>query len=168
MAGFFKNIFRTLNEEGVRYLVVGGVAVNLYGVLRATADIDLVVQLSVENVLLLAKALKKLGYKPKIPVTIEDFANPENREKWIDEKEMKVFALYPSDRELGTMDIFVREPFDFDKAYANRTTINVAGVNIPVVSIDDLIYLKKEAARNQDLADIEALEILKRIVKENG
>ena len=166
MAGFIKNIFRTLNNEEVRYLVVGGVAVNLYGVVRATADIDIVVKLSHENVLRLSKAMDRLGYVPKIPVTIEDFADPEKRESWIRDKGMIVFSLYRPPRTLGSIDVFVREPFDFEEAYSRRHVEVVGDIEIPLVSIDDLIYLKKEAARTQDLADIEALEALKEIREE--
>ncbi|RKZ32738.1 hypothetical protein DRQ33_05375 [bacterium] len=164
MAGYFRNIFKTLNECGVRYLVVGGVAVNLYGVLRTTADLDIIVNLTEENILLLVKALEKLGYKPKVPINIKEFADPEIRNRWIEEKGMKVLGVYPSDRQLGEIDIFVTEPFDFDEAYQKRIDFDVGdGIIVPVVSLDDLIYLKKESARSQDLADIEALEILKGI-----
>ena len=45
----FERLFSALNRSKVRYLVVGGIAVNLYGIERATADIDLVVDLEDRN-----------------------------------------------------------------------------------------------------------------------
>ncbi len=166
MAGFFRNVFKVLYDEDVKYLLVGGVAVNLYGVVRATADIDIVVKLTKSNVLSLVKALEKLGYKPKAPVSIEDFADPENRRNWIEKKDMKVFSLSPPDRTLGEVNIFVREPFDFDAAYKNRTDVDIGGVIVHIASIDDLIFLKEKAGRAQDISDIEALKILKKMTEE--
>jgi len=161
MSGFYRNIFRTLNDEKVRYLVVGGVAVNLYGVLRATADLDLIIELTDDDVLRFARAMEKLGYKPRVPVTIEDFADPEKRKHWIENKHMLVFSLYNPQFRLGNIDVFVDEPFDFDEAYSRKHVILIDDIEIPLANIDDLIYLKKQAARNQDLADIEGLEIIK-------
>lgn len=167
MAGFYRNIFRTLNAEKVRYLVVGGVAVNLYGVLRATADLDLVIELTEEDILSFTRAMGKLGYKPRVPVKIEDFADPEKRRNWIEEKNMLVFSLHNPQFRLGNIDVFVDEPFDFDEAYARRHVIFIDDIEIPLANIDDLIYLKKQASRNQDLADIEGLEIIKHDREEN-
>jgi predicted nucleotidyltransferase len=55
-----ESIFRALAENGVRYLVVGGVAVNVHGYQRATQDLDLVVQLDRDNVLRALEALESL------------------------------------------------------------------------------------------------------------
>lgn len=53
-------VFRALNDEGVRYVVVGGLAVLAYGVLRATNDIDIVVDLEEDNVARATEALSAL------------------------------------------------------------------------------------------------------------
>ena len=47
----FENLFSSLNKESVKYLVAGGIAVNLYGIERATADIDIVLKLAQKNLL---------------------------------------------------------------------------------------------------------------------
>jgi hypothetical protein len=46
----FKKLFSSLNQVTIRYMVAGGIAVNLYGIERATADIDLIVELEKERV----------------------------------------------------------------------------------------------------------------------
>ena len=46
---FFLEFFRALEREGVRYLVVGGVAINLHGAERMTSDVDLMLALDAEN-----------------------------------------------------------------------------------------------------------------------
>jgi len=68
-------IVGTLNQTGVRYLVAGGVAVNAHGYLRFTQDMDLVIALDPANIVRAFDALSKLGYKPQVPITAEQFAN---------------------------------------------------------------------------------------------
>ena len=90
----FEKLFRTLNQKRIKYLVAGGVAVNLYGIERATADIDIVLKLDKKNLLKFVDAAKRLGLRPKDPVRLEDFTEEEKRKHWLDTKGMKVFSLY--------------------------------------------------------------------------
>ncbi len=64
----FRTIFKELNDLGIDYLVVGGLAVNLHGVPRMTYDIDLMILLQSENILKLVSKLTQWGYRPRIPV----------------------------------------------------------------------------------------------------
>ncbi len=75
-----ETIFRRLNEAGVRYVVVGGFAVVVHGYARFTADIDLMLDLSEENVQSALRVLKSEGYAPRIPVPMELFADTATRE----------------------------------------------------------------------------------------
>ncbi len=102
---FYEEVFRALNKAKVKYLVVGGVAVNLYGIERQTHDLDLVVLLTETNLKHFVSAVKTLGLRPKIPLKIEDFANPELRRKWRKEKNMLVFSLYHPKQPFLTVDI---------------------------------------------------------------
>ncbi|HEY8961886.1 MAG TPA: hypothetical protein VIM57_06740 [Luteolibacter sp.] len=72
-------IARTLNGEDIRYLVVGGLAVNAHGYERFTQDLDLVIGLEPGNVTRALRALMRIGYNPAIPISPEDFADPANR-----------------------------------------------------------------------------------------
>lgn len=62
---FYEDVFRALNRHGVRYLIVGGVAVNLSGVPRMTKDLDLMLDLSPGNLALFLSAVRDLGYRPR-------------------------------------------------------------------------------------------------------
>ena len=73
MVGDIERVLSALNTEGIRYLVVGGVAVVLHGHLRTTADLDLVIQLEPDNVRRAMRALTALGYAPRAPVQAEAF-----------------------------------------------------------------------------------------------
>ncbi|MCD6254817.1 MAG: hypothetical protein J7J44_00915 [Deltaproteobacteria bacterium] len=64
----YEEIFREFEQIGVRYLIVGGMAVNLYGYLRLTIDLDLMVDLSDENLSKIINVMERLGYIPKVPV----------------------------------------------------------------------------------------------------
>ena len=150
----FQNLFAVLNEESVQYLVVGGIAVNLYGIERATADIDLVVDLEEGNVKRFVNALKKMGLKPKVPVALDDFADADKRKSWIEEKGMMVFNLYDPQNSFFEFDVFVEVPFDFKKVFDAREEMTAGGVVIPVVPLDQLIEMKEKAGRPQDRADV--------------
>jgi hypothetical protein len=69
----FDTIFAVLQATGVRYVVVGGVAVNLHGYQRFTKDIDLVIELVPDRALKALQALEAAGYKPNVPVKLSDF-----------------------------------------------------------------------------------------------
>ena len=85
-AASFETIVQALNEAGVQYIVVGGMAVIAHGYMRATHDVDIVVELTHDNICKAFAALASIDYHPAIPVTAEDFANPETRESWRQEK----------------------------------------------------------------------------------
>jgi predicted nucleotidyltransferase len=160
MVGAIEAVLAALNAAGVRYLVVGGVAVVLHGHLRTTADLDLVVQLSPDNARRAVRSLATLGYRPRAPVSAEQFADPAIRESWLREKGLTVFGLW-SDRYAGLeVDLFVAEPFDFDAAYSRAVTVTLDTTTATVVSLPDLIALKRAAGRPLDLADIDALQVL--------
>lgn len=165
---FYEQVFRQLNKHRVKYLVAGGVAVVLHGVVRFTADLDLFVELTAENWAKFIRAMKKLGYKPKLPVKLEDFGNVKKRKKWIKEKGMKVFSLYHTKRHFELIDIFVKEYINFDLAYKQRRIVKAKNIRLPLVCIKDLKRLKKIAGRAQDLADIGSLEELEKIEKEKS
>lgn len=159
----FKNLFSSLNKKKVRYLVAGGIAVNLYGIERATADIDLVVDLEESNLTRFIKIVKELGFRPKIPVRFEDFIKKENREEWINQKRMKVFSVFDPKNSYFLLDIFVDTPFDFNKVYKEREKMKFENIIISVVPMKELIKMKEKAGRPQDRADV---FYLKKIMKE--
>jgi len=149
----FRKLFSTLNRKRVRYLVVGGVAVNLYGVERATGELDLVVDLEDRNLKRFIRAMKELGFKPKVPVALDDLARGEKRKEWAREKGMKVFSLFDSKQPFFLLDVMIEMPFDFDAVYSEREKMSVGRLIIPVVPLTHLINMKEKTGRPQDRAD---------------
>jgi hypothetical protein len=152
--GLFKKLFSSLNQASLKYMVAGGTAVNLYGIERATADVDIVLELKKENLLKFIEVAEKLGLKPKIPVKLEDFIDPEKRKSWRLDKGMMVFSLYDPKNPFFLIDIFTEIPFDFDAVYKQRKKIKFENIFIPVVPIKELIAMKEKSGRPQDRADV--------------
>lgn len=151
-------IVKALNEAEVKYLIVGGLAVNAHGYERFTRDVDLVISLERENILRGLKALMAIGYAMRIPVTPEQFADVSLREEWRREKNMIVLQLWSDAHRRTPIDVFVYEPFDFEAEFAKAPRQPVLGSEMaPIVSLPTLLGLKIAAGRPQDLADIEKL-----------
>jgi hypothetical protein len=134
-------LFRHLNEARARYVVVGGLAVVLHGHLRATGDVDLIVDLAPEQVDRTLAALDQAGFRPYLPVPARDFADPAKRAAWAREKGMLVFSLRPLDG-VPMVDLFVEYPIPFDGLWDRSVVVQVRGVPVRIASIQDLSTLK--------------------------
>ena len=153
----FERVFRELNKRKIKYLVVGGIAVNLHGFSRTTGDLDLMLSFDTNNLKKFVQMVKFLGLIPTVPVAVEDFMVSETRNLWEKEKNMKVFSVFnPKDR-MEHVDVLIHHDVDFEKAYKNREDIPAVGLKIPVIAINDLIKMKKVAGRERDKIDIKAL-----------
>jgi len=151
-------LFRALDDSGVRYVVVGGMAMVLHGHARLTLDVDLVIDLAPEPARKAVAALTELGYSPRVPVAAEDFADAELRERWRLEKGMEVFSLWNPDDPMSVVDLFVHHPIGFDELWARSQPARLGEVTVRIASIADLIRLKKLAGRPKDLEDVHFLE----------
>jgi hypothetical protein len=160
---FYEAVFRALDKHQVQYLVVGGVAVNLYGVLRMTADLDLMVHLADgKNVRHFVSAMKELGYKPRAPVPADDFADAQKRQEWIKDKGALVFT-WVAPQSYQQVDVFLHDPISFEKAYQRRRLVPAADFKISVVSLEDLKKLKEDAGRAKDLSDLNQLSKIEKL-----
>ena len=160
---FYGKEFKSLNKAKVKYVVAGGVAVVLYGFLRYTKDVDLIVHLEEKNLTRLFDTLLKIGYRPKVPVTKDQFIDAKTRKKLQKEKGMIVFSFYHKSNPFKAIDMFVKEPIKFSSLYKKRCKIRVEGIIIPLISLDHLRILKKRAGRAHDLDDLDQLDAIKKI-----
>jgi len=158
---FYEELFKALNEKRVDYIVVGGVALVLHGVVRLTADLDLAVDLEGKNLKKLISCMAELGYKPVAPVKPEDLLNDSLREKWIREKNMRAFGFHHL-KNPGLVDIIIEMPVKYQELKKHAVRIKAGDLNIPVVSVEDLIEIKRRTGRPQDEADIQALREAKK------
>lgn len=157
----FEAVAKALGSAGVRYLVAGGVAVNAHGYIRLTMDIDLVVALDASNIRRSLKALADIGYRPSVPIDAESFAQAEQRQRWRDDKGMQVLNFYSNAFPGTSVDVFVHEPFDFDREYdASLHAELLPGLDVRFVSLPTLIRMKEASGRPRDLDDIQHLKWL--------
>lgn len=153
----YLGILKALEAASVRYLVVGGVAVNLHGYIRFTKDLDLLIDLDPANALRAMEALRDCGLQARVPVKLADFADASRREEWFTLRNMLVFQMIDPDDPFCSVDVFIRNPIDFDQAWGRALVETMVEARIRVAAIDDLIVMKRLAGRPVDLGDIEAL-----------
>jgi uncharacterized nucleotidyltransferase DUF6036 len=164
----FLPVFQALNEAGVRYVIVGGLAVVLHGHVRLTADVDLVIDLGEDQARRAIDALVALKLRPRVPVNPADFADASVRESWIRERGMEVFSMHDPANPMRAVDLFARHPVPFEDLWSRSEEVAISGTTVRVASIPDLIRLKRMAGRSQDLADIEELEAIRREGERHG
>ena len=140
----FREFIELLNKNEVRYLVVGGYAVGFHGYPRYTKDLDVWVEVDLENAKKIKRSLDEFGFNES-GLTESDFLTP-----------YQFIQLgYPPVR----IDIATGcEGVEFDTCFQRKETIEIDGLEIKFIDIENLIVNKKALARPQDLADISNLE----------
>ena len=159
----YEEILREFQKQRVKYVIVGGIAINLLGFLRSTADMDILAEMSNENLRKVVGILKKKGYHVKQPVDPMGIADEKIRHDWIHNKHMKAFNFYKED-ELKEVDIIIESPVSFVEAKRTALRIKIDDIVLPVISIDGLIRMKKNTGRSADKLDIVELKRIKKLM----
>ena len=154
----YLEIFREFNSQDINYIVCGGLAVNLNGIPRMTYVIDLLLEMEDENIRKYIKLVKKWSFSPKQPVNIEDFSDLEKRNNWINEKSMRAFKVDNEDWAISEIDVLIDTSVNYEEAEKNKIIRSFGDVQIPLISVKDLIKMKKNTNRKQDEADIRYLK----------
>lgn len=143
----FREFIELLNEHKVKYLVIGGYAVNFHGYPRYTKDIDFWLWMTKDNIQNLIQVIRQFGFED-LNLEIEDFMSPEN--------------IIQLGYEPYRIDLLVEvDGVNFEECFERRTEAELDGIYVKFLSLQDLITAKKTAGRLQDLADAEQLEKLK-------
>ncbi len=155
-------LLQALSDDNVQYVLVGGLAVQLHGFLRATFDIDLVLAMDDGNLARFIEVAKRFGLKPGIPVPIDSLRNAAQIAQWRREKGMLAFSLREPQAAGSVVDVLVRPEISFETLVANAVKGALFGRLVLIASIDDLLAMKRAANRPKDQLDIVALEKIKR------
>jgi predicted nucleotidyltransferase len=139
----FQEFLQALNDNGAEFVVVGGYAVIHYGHVRATGDLDLFVNATLENSGRVLAALNDFGWSD--PALEPDyFAQPGN--------------MYIMGRPPVRIDLITRiDGLDFETVYRDRVVDVVDGLSLGFVSLEHLRTNKLASGRNKDLGDVDAL-----------
>jgi hypothetical protein len=144
MLNRLKDVFKSFQQHEVKYLVIGGIASVLYGVPRATFDLDIFIEATTDNARRLLEALLNAGLATASLTSVEELlAN-----------EITIF------KDRVRIDVQTSTPgLSFQEAWKRRTTMNYQGQEFFVVSKQDLISSKRAAGRDVDLEDVRLLEL---------
>lgn len=159
---FYHDALRALADAGVRFVVVGGVAVNLQGVPRFTADLDVAVAVGAD-IGRAARALGPLALQCRLPVTQEQLDDAATVASWIEERNLRAINFVDPSSPLRQVDLVIASPVPYDEIEATAATMEAGGLAIRVASIDVLIRMKDGTGRAQDASDIVALRRVREI-----
>ena len=151
---FIKNVIQALVDREVDYAIVGGYAVALHGAIRGTIDIDLLINIRKSQFQAAEQALLSIGLHPRLPVSAEEVFD--FREEYIRNKNLVAWSFHNPANPLEVVDILITHDLKDIRTVSKR----IGPLTIKVASIPDLIDMKKQAGRPQDIEDIKALEKL--------
>lgn len=138
------DVFSSFQKYEVKYLVIGGIASVLYGVPRATFDLDILIKANIRNGQRLLDALIEANMGTASLISSQELI----------EHEITVF------KDRVRVDVQTSTPgLEFDQAWEKRETMEYQGQKFYVVSKTDLIASKRAAGRDVDLEDVRLLEL---------
>lgn len=145
----FKRILADLNDAGIRYVLIGGIALIRHGVVRATRDVDVVIAPDPDN---LRRMLSLVEAWPATrpdgsPVPIEMVTPGRTINLSTPHGDLDVLAERPS-------------PLAFEELASRAEIRRVDGIEAPICSLADLVALKRIAGRERDLVDLSDLEVV--------
>ncbi len=144
MLNRLKDVFESFQKHEVRYIVIDGIAAVLYGVPRATFDLDILIEATPENTQHLLDALLDAGLGTASLTTVDEILS----------NEITIF------KDRVRIDVQTSTPgLTFQDAWSSRQTLEYQGQIFYVASRDDLISSKKAAGRAVDLDDVRLLEL---------
>jgi len=158
----YEEILREFQKQKVKYILVGGMAFNLLGGQRNTLDMDVIVEMTDENLRKIVRILKKAGYHVKQPVDPMMIADKKTREDWIKNKNMKAFNFYKGESSYEEVDIVIDSPVNYKGTIKNALKVKIGGLILTIISPEDFIKMKKASGRDKDLEDIENLKLARR------
>ena len=156
------NLLVGLDKVHIRYVLVGGFAVQLHGFQRATYDIDIALAMYEDNLTSFIGLARQLSLAPVMPVPLDALKNAALIDQWHREKGMPAFALRETAPGGLVIDVLVRPEVGFTQLAERAAKVMLQGYAVLIASVADLITMKRAAARPKDQIDIIALEKIQR------
>ena len=156
-------LLRELHSAGIKYILIGGLAVNAHGVIRSTKDVDICPSPDAANLARLAGLLQRLGVR-QLGVGDGGFAAKEFPFDPTRAGDLAQGGNFRLETPLGVLDVMQWVPgIDADQAYAilaaDAQPASAFGIELRVCSLPALRLMKYAAGRPQDLQDLADLEI---------
>lgn len=144
---FYLDLFRCLALHEVRYVLVGGLAMNLLGVPRLTMEVDLLLGLEEQNIDAFIQCANALRLRSQISESLAALRDPARRLAWYEDNDLVAFALSADEPGAPTVDLVLQHPLDFAAAHARALLRDAGGVTVRIASVEDMIALKRAARR---------------------
>jgi hypothetical protein len=152
---FINKVCLALDQAGVRYAIVGGYAVALHGAVRGTMDVDIVINWDLNSLQKSTRALNDIHLVSRLPVSAEDVF--QFRDEYIQNRNLIAWNFHNPDDLSQQVDIIIA----FDLKGKGRKKLNTRSGALHLLNLADLISMKRESGRPQDLEDVKALESLR-------
>src|SRR5208283_4762989 len=127
----YEDILRAFQKNKVKYVLVGGLAVNLQGAFRSTSDLDILVEMTDTNLAKIVKILKTKKYFVKQPVDPMGIADTDTRKDWIQNKNMKAFCFFKENGE--QVDLIIDSPVKYAQAIKEVDVLHIDGIRLPII-----------------------------------
>ena len=160
---FYLDLFAALDHHHVDYVLIGGLAVSLHGIERATMDVDICVGMTSKNIAAFIDAARELSLTPRLPVPMETLLDMEQLKEWRATRHLEAFALKAPGLAGVTIDILLFPPVSFSDLASRAAVLPIGDIPVRLAAIDDLIALKQSTGRPIDLMDVEHLKRLKEL-----
>ncbi|MCF6317895.1 MAG: hypothetical protein L3J83_01240 [Proteobacteria bacterium] len=151
---FLIKLTQELNKHNIPYAIVGGQAVGIHGAVRGTMDVDLILKWSLKTLEKTEAVMKSMGLESRLPISAKDVYY--FKDEYINNRNLMAWNFYNPVHPSEQVDIVITH----DLTKLKSTSIKYQDTVIKVLSKKDLIQMKKDSGREQDLFDIEALEKL--------
>lgn len=149
-----KDVFASLFKHDVKYLLCGGLAVNLYGVPRMTADIDLLIEWDDNNIDRFEAALQENGYKNNLFFRLKTLLPANVRLQYFNEKNLIAYSYSSDLLRAISLDVLIETNLNFANCWQRKEIKNLQQTPVYLLALDDLILMKEYANREQDRLDI--------------
>jgi len=151
---FINEVCKALDQNRVRYAIAGGYAVALHGAVRGTMDVDVVINWDMRSLSDAEKALTGLGLVSRLPINADDVF--QFRDEYINNRNLVAWNFHHPEDVSRQVDIIIT----YDLKGKGLVVYETLAGPIQILNLKDLIRMKRESGRPQDLEDIKALERL--------
>lgn len=153
---FLTQVTRALNAAKIPYALVGGYAVALHGAVRGTVDIDLILEISLKTFKKVELVFNQIGLESRLPIKAEDVFY--FRKEYVEKRNLIAWSFVDPRNPVRIVDIIIT----LDLSDVSRIKKSISGHPVFIISIEDLIKMKKASGRPQDLSDVSALEVIEK------
>lgn len=149
---FLYELVDAFQTAKLKFALIGGYALAVHGLVRATIDIDFAIHLTQNDFQLAEKTLLKIGLQSRLPIRATDIIKM--RKEYIEERNLIAWSFVDYKNPTKQVDILITKDIrdmDIEK-------VSIGGRKIPVASLKELLKMKQESGRPQDLIDIKNIK----------